>query len=96
MLSCINLVYQLSEMQTHEIKYWMIVASTLVMISLYKFRLTWSKFGILWLFVTFWIIVMDNYKTLGLNIAAKFLNTIYNFYEYTDIIIFLVGSSITS
>lgn len=30
MLSCINLVYQLSEMQTHEIKYWIIVASTLV------------------------------------------------------------------
>lgn len=40
MLSCINLVYQLSEMQTHEIKYWIIVASTLVMISLNKFRLT--------------------------------------------------------
>lgn len=81
MLSCINLVYQLSEMQTHEIKYWIIIASTLVIsyISLGSHDQNMKSCGCCK------TIVMDNYKTFGLNLAAKFLITLYNFYEYTDI-----------
>lgn len=64
MLSCINLVYQLSEMQTHEIKYWIIVASTLVIsyISLGSHDQNMTSVVV----VTFRTIVMDNYKTFGL------------------------------